>query len=302
MIREVRTTRTHDAAPQRQTRTDRRGGSAFRDLFGKGIAGPQSQSSGNATPTAAAKTVTVTTTPMAAAKTYVVTTSAATTPATTNTDSSPFQLAASTSTPAAASTTGASASQAAATTPATTTTYSSPFQPAASTSTPASAAATSAPASQPAVYDATHVPTLEEVFGESPFVADPRGVYNDFDTGQMRTYGFRSMYFATDAAAEKIAAQLGGTVVKRNAILGAGYYTQAQPNNMILLPNGREVNAGFIAHAYSHGYPQSYVDRLIAQQIDPDGGYENLNIPVNIVKNGSVQSWSLSRNYATTDA
>lgn len=294
MIREVRTTRNQDVAPQRQARADRRGGSAFRDLFGKGIMGPQSQAPSTKAPAAAPKTVTVMSTPMAAPKTYVVTTSAETTPATTTTPAA--------ATPAA---TTPATETSAATAPAATTSaapYASPFQPAASTASPAAATAQSAPASQPAVYDPKHVPTVEEIFGESPFVADPRGVYNDFDTGQMRTYGFRSMYFATDAAANKIAAQLGGTVVKRNAILGAGFYTQAQPNNMILLPNGREVNAGFIAHTYTHGYPQSYVDRLIAQQIDPDGGYENLNVPVNIVKNGVVQSWSLSQNYATKDA
>jgi hypothetical protein len=137
--------------------------------------------------------------------------------------------------------------------------------------------------------EATQPPTPESMFGENPFMENPQGQFTDAYTGELRTYGFRSMYFATDSAAEKIAQQLGGTVVKRDAILGGGFFTQVQPNNMILLPNGREINAGFIAHFYTHGYPQNYIDRLIANEVDPDAGYGNLTVPVTIVRNGVVQ-------------
>jgi hypothetical protein len=159
-----------------------------------------------------------------------------------------------------------------------------PFQP-----TPTAAAARPPAQNQP--DPGTHIPTPEEVFGESPFVKDPRGQFFDAYSGQLRTYGFRSMYFATEAAAKKIAEQLGGTVVERSAIVGS-YFTQQEPNRMILLPNGREINAGIVADFYNHGYPQSWIDRLIANEIDPTGNYTNLANPVNIVRNGVVQKRS----------
>jgi hypothetical protein len=140
----------------------------------------------------------------------------------------------------------------------------------------------------------SRIPTPEEIFGENPFVENPQGQFTDAYSGQLRTYGFRSMYFATEKAALKIAEQLGGTVVQRSAIVDAGFFTQVQPNQMILLPNGRELNAGIIADFYNHGYSQSYIDRLIANEINPDGGYGNLATPVTIVRNGIVQPGAIS--------
>jgi hypothetical protein len=169
--------------------------------------------------------------------------------------------------------------------------------------------ATPAPTAQPAAASLTvsaapgptHIPTPEEVFGESPFMANPEGQFIDANTGELRKYGFRPMYFATASAAQKIAAQLGGTVVTRNAICNAGYFTQSQPNYMIQLPNGVEVNAGIIADFYNHGYPQSYIDRLIAREIDPDAGYGNLAVPVTSVRNGVAQPGAYSRLYTTKE-
>jgi hypothetical protein len=146
--------------------------------------------------------------------------------------------------------------------------------------------------------DLTRIPTPEEIFGESPFMVNPQGQFIDANTGELRTYGFRPMYFATASAAQKIAQQLGGTVVSRNAICNAGFFTQVQPNYMIQLPNGVEVNAGIVADFYNHGYPQSYVDRLIAREIDPDAGYHNLAVPVTTVRNGVVQPGAYSSSYA----
>jgi hypothetical protein len=128
-------------------------------------------------------------------------------------------------------------------------------------------------------------------------LANPEGQFIDANTGELRKYGFRQMYFATESAAQKIAQQLGGTVVARNAICNAGYFTQSQPNYMVQLPNGVEVNAGIIADFYNHGYPQSYIDRLIAREIDPAAGYENLAVPVTTVKNGAVQPGAYSVSY-----
>jgi hypothetical protein len=172
-------------------------------------------------------------------------------------------------------------------------------------STGLAALATPAPPTQPAASpmsapaaDLTRIPTPEEIFGESPFMANPQGQFIDANTGELRKYGFRPMYFATASAAQKVAQQLGGTVVTRNAICNAGFFTQVQPNYMIQLPNGVEVNAGIVADFYNHGYPQSYIDRLIAREIDPNAGYDNLAVPVTTVKNGVVQPGAYSTSYA----
>ena len=150
--------------------------------------------------------------------------------------------------------------------------------------------------------DLAHRPTPEEIFGESPFMANPIGMFTDYYTGQLRTYGFNPMYFATEEAAQILAGQLGGTVVARNAICNTGYFFQAQPNYMVQLPNGLEVNAGIIADFYNHGYPQSYVDRLIAREIDPQAGYDNLHVPVTSIRNGVAQPGAYYRSYSSGEA
>jgi hypothetical protein len=62
---------------------------------------------------------------------------------------------------------------------------------------------------------------------------------------------------------------LGGTVVASNEMTPNGSsFAQQQPNLMVQLPNGRTVNAGQIASFYAHGYPQAYIDKLIANAVN----------------------------------
>ena len=56
-------------------------------------------------------------------------------------------------------------------------------------------------------------------------------------------------------------------VVEQKAIAPDGPIQQQVPNEMIKLSNGRVVNAGLIAAFYDHGYPQSYIDLLIQNEI-----------------------------------
>ncbi|MGP8248267.1 MAG: hypothetical protein ACLQVN_27610 [Bryobacteraceae bacterium] len=60
---------------------------------------------------------------------------------------------------------------------------------------------------------------------------------------------------------------LGGTVVATDAITSApgSPFSQSQPNLMVQLPNGAQVNAGLVAQIYTHGYPQSTINQMIAQ-------------------------------------
>jgi hypothetical protein len=63
-----------------------------------------------------------------------------------------------------------------------------------------------------------------------------------------------------------VANMLGGTVVSSYAITGTGGpFLQSQPNLMVQLPNGAQVNAGLVAQIFTHGYPQSMIDQQIAQ-------------------------------------
>ncbi len=84
------------------------------------------------------------------------------------------------------------------------------------------------------------------------------------------TYSYNSYYFATPATAQIVAKMLGGTVVASDAILGdvGGPFAQSQPNLMVQLPNGAQVNAGLVAQIYTHGYPQSTINQMIAQIAD----------------------------------
>ena len=43
----------------------------------------------------------------------------------------------------------------------------------------------------------------------------------------------------------------------------------ADPNlRVVQLPNGNLINPGLVAAFYTHGYPQSYIDGLIAQAVN----------------------------------
>jgi hypothetical protein len=107
-------------------------------------------------------------------------------------------------------------------------------------------------------------PTPESVFGSSPWMANPVG--NNPDGTQ---FGYNPWYFATPQAAAQVAQMLGGTVVASNEFTAAGSpFVQQQPNLMVKMPDGRTINAGLVASFYAHGYPQSYINALIAAQIN----------------------------------
>jgi uncharacterized membrane protein (DUF441 family) len=56
--------------------------------------------------------------------------------------------------------------------------------------------------------------------------------------------------------------------VASDQLAGAGTpFIQQQPNQMVQLANGTLINAGLLAAIYTHGYPQSYIDMLIQNQI-----------------------------------
>jgi hypothetical protein len=136
---------------------------------------------------------------------------------------------------------------------------SQPAKAAAPTATPA----TTTPAPTSATSTATDPPTPESVFGASPWESNPTGTNPDGST-----INFNPWYFATPQAAAQVAQMLGGTVVESNEMCGTGGpFTQAQPNLMVQMPNGNMINAGLIASFYAHGYPQSYINTLISNEI-----------------------------------
>jgi hypothetical protein len=101
------------------------------------------------------------------------------------------------------------------------------------------------------------------VFGASPWLANPTGKNPDGST-----FSYNPWYFATPQAATQVAQMLGGTVVASNEFTAPGSpFVQQQPNLMVKMPDGRMINAGLIASFYSHGYPQSYINTLIASEI-----------------------------------
>jgi hypothetical protein len=110
--------------------------------------------------------------------------------------------------------------------------------------------------------DSTSVPTAQSVFGSQPWLAAPYG--NNPDGTQ---FGYNPIYFATLQTAQQIAAMVGGQVIEQKAIAPNGSIQQQTPNEMIKLSNGQVVNAGLIAAFYDHGYPQSYIDLLIQNEI-----------------------------------
>jgi hypothetical protein len=103
-------------------------------------------------------------------------------------------------------------------------------------------------------------PTAESVFGPNPWMTNPMG------QGPLGVYSYNPIYFATAQTAAKVAELLGGTVVQQNSLCGASGspFQQLQPNYMVQLPNGRVTNPGLVAAYYTRGYPQSFIDRLLA--------------------------------------
>jgi len=104
-------------------------------------------------------------------------------------------------------------------------------------------------------------PTAESMFGPDPFVKNPGG-HGPNGT----SWSYNPAYFATRHTAEIIAKMIGGTVVERNAICPSGPMVQDQVNQMIIMPDGRELNAGLIADIFNHGRCQSVVDLMFKQE------------------------------------
>ena len=107
-------------------------------------------------------------------------------------------------------------------------------------------------------------PTPESVFGANPWESNPLGKNPDGSY-----YSYNPLYFASANTGSKVAQMLGGQVVAVNDFTAPGSpFVQQQPNLMVQMPDGRMINAGLVAAFYTHGYPQSYIDGLIQQQIN----------------------------------
>jgi len=106
-------------------------------------------------------------------------------------------------------------------------------------------------------------PTAESAFGPNPWLTNPTGIGPDGSA-----YGYNPLYFATPDTAAKVAQMVGGAVVQSNQFTGnGGAFTQQQPNQMVQLANGKLINPGLVASFYTHGYPQYYVDQLVANEV-----------------------------------
>jgi hypothetical protein len=113
-----------------------------------------------------------------------------------------------------------------------------------------------------AASDLASAPTAQSVFGSQPWLAAPTGSNPDGTQ-----FGYNPIYFATLQTAQQIAAMVGGQVIEQKAIAPDGPIHQQTPNEMIRLSDGRVVNPGLIAAFYTHGYPQSYIDLMIQNEI-----------------------------------
>ena len=63
---------------------------------------------------------------------------------------------------------------------------------------------------------------------------------------------------------------VGGTVVQENDLTKNtpdDPFSQAQPNEMVELPDGALINPGYIASLYTHGYANSMVNQAIANEV-----------------------------------
>jgi hypothetical protein len=126
-------------------------------------------------------------------------------------------------------------------------------------STPAAAAT---PAAQPAA--ATDVPTAQSVFGDQPWMSNPQGSAADGTT-----WNYNPIYFASASTAAQVAAMVGGKVIQQEAITSTGNSTLEQTtlNNMVQMPDGGVINPGLVADFYDHGYSQSMINQMIANEV-----------------------------------
>jgi hypothetical protein len=131
--------------------------------------------------------------------------------------------------------------------------------------TPTATAATipTAATSAPSTASQAGPPTAESVFGANPWETDPTG------TGPDGTYDFNQYYFATPQTASIVASMVGGKVVACDGMgtSASSPFVQNQPNEMVELPNGTMLNPGLVASFYTHGYPESFVDQMVANEV-----------------------------------
>jgi hypothetical protein len=87
--------------------------------------------------------------------------------------------------------------------------------------------------------------------------------------GPAGTYTYNPEYFATPQTAATVASIVGGRVVQVDDMGGpsANRFVQSQPNEMVQLANGAMINPGLVASFYTHGYPQSMVNQMIANEV-----------------------------------
>jgi len=167
----------------------------------------------------------------------------------------PAQLGAETGAPGATSTTSAPAATATSSTTATPAAETTPVPTsAAPAATNATAVTLATPASGPQ--------TAQSLFGDQPWMQNPGGI------GPAGAYAYNPIYFATPQTAATVAKMFGGTVVEKNMMTSvSGPFAQSQPNEMVDLPNGREIYAGIVADFYNHGYSQDWINKLINSEI-----------------------------------
>lgn len=102
------------------------------------------------------------------------------------------------------------------------------------------------------------------LFGADPWLTDPTG---DGPNGTVTNYN--PIYFATQQTAETVAQMVGGGVVESNQMVTSpgSPFGQNQPNYMVQLPDGAQVNPGLIADIYSHGWSQSLINEQVANEV-----------------------------------
>lgn len=134
---------------------------------------------------------------------------------------------------------------------------------AAAASTSSSASSATAATTTPAPVSPAGPPTTDSVFGANPWLADPTC------SGPSGSFAYNPIYFATAQTAATVASMVGGKVVAVDAVGGpaSNPWQQDQPNEMVQLPNGCLINAGLVATFYTHGYPQSMVDQMVANEV-----------------------------------
>jgi len=95
-------------------------------------------------------------------------------------------------------------------------------------------------------------------------MTDPTG---DGPNGYVTHYN--PIYFASPQTAQTVAQMLGGTVTQSVQMVQApgSPFGQNEYNLTVQLPNGGMVNPGLIADIYTHGWPQSFVDQQVANEV-----------------------------------